>query len=304
MGNFFAAIFTTEFAFSILRVTTPILFAALGALISNRASIVNIGLEGIMLTSALMGVLFSAYTGSAWLGLLGAAVGGVLIAGLLAFFTLKFKTHIILGGIAINAFASGGTIFVLYLLTGDKGTSSSVASKVLPNIDIPLIKDIPVIGPILSGHHVLTYLSLIAVAAVYYLLKRTPLGLQIRAVGENPQAAQSVGVKVVRTQYIALLLSGLFASLGGAYMSMGYLSLFTRDMTAGRGWIALAAESMGRSTTIGTALTSFLFGFAEAMSNVLQLFKIPAELVSTVPYVVTVIGLMIYSISESRKKGK
>ncbi|AIQ64857.1 ABC transporter permease [Paenibacillus stellifer] len=304
MGNFFAAIFTTEFAFSILRVTTPILFAALGALISNRAGIVNIGLEGIMLTSALMGVLFSAYTGSAWLGLLGAAAGGVLIAGLLAFFTLKFKTHIILGGIAINAFASGGTIFVLYLLTGDKGTSSSVASKVLPNIDIPLIKDIPVIGPILSGHHVLTYLSLIAVAAVYYLLKRTPLGLQIRAVGENPQAAQSVGVKVVRTQYIALLLSGLFASLGGAYMSMGYLSLFTRDMTAGRGWIALAAESMGRSTTIGTALTSFLFGFAEAMSNVLQLFKIPAELVSTVPYVVTVIGLMIYSINESRKKGK
>ncbi|MBY9081375.1 ABC transporter permease [Paenibacillus sp. HN-1] len=304
MGNFFAAIFTTEFAFSILRVTTPILFAALGALISNRAGIVNIGLEGIMLTSALMGVLFSAYTGSAWLGLLGAAAGGVLIAGMLAFFTLKFKTHIILGGIAINAFASGGTIFVLYLLTGDKGTSSSVASKVLPNIDIPLIKDIPVIGPIISGHHVLTYLSLIAVAAVYYLLKRTPLGLQIRAVGENPQAAQSVGVKVVRTQYIALLLSGLFASLGGAYMSMGYLSLFTRDMTAGRGWIALAAESMGRSTTIGTALTSFLFGFAEAMSNVLQLFKIPAELVSTVPYVVTIIGLMIYSINESRKKGK
>lgn len=303
MGNFFAAIFTTEFAFSILRVTTPILFAALGALISNRAGIVNIGLEGIMLTSALMGVLFSAYTGSAWLGLLGAAAGGVLIAGMLAFFTLKFKTHIILGGIAINAFASGGTIFVLYLLTGDKGTSSSVASKVLPNIDIPLIKDIPVIGPILSGHHVLTYLSLVAVAAVYYLLKRTPLGLQIRAVGENPQAAQSVGVKVVRTQYIALLLSGLFSSLGGAYMSMGYLSLFTRDMTAGRGWIALAAESMGRSTTIGTALTSFLFGFAEAMSNVLQLFKIPAELVSTVPYVVTVIGLMIYSINESRKRG-
>ncbi|MCH1640407.1 ABC transporter permease [Paenibacillus timonensis] len=304
MGSFFAAIFTTEFAFSILRVTTPILFAALGALISNRAGIVNIGLEGIMLTSALMGVLFSAYTGSAWLGLLGAAAGGVFIAGMLAFFTLKFKTHIILGGIAINAFASGGTIFVLYLLTGDKGTSSSVASKVLPNLDIPLIKEIPIIGPILSGHHVLTYLSLIAVAVVYYLLKRTPLGLQIRAVGENSQAAQSVGVKVVRTQYIALLLSGLFASLGGAYMSMGYLSLFTRDMTAGRGWIALAAESMGRSTTIGTALTSFLFGFAEAMSNVIQLFKIPAELVSTVPYVVTVVGLMIYSISESRKKGK
>ncbi|MNO24128.1 beta-methylgalactoside transporter inner membrane component [compost metagenome] len=302
MHNFFAIIFTTEFAYSVLRVTTPILFAALGALISNRAGIVNIGLEGIMLTSALVGVLFSAYTGSAWLGLLGAALGGMLMAGVLAFFTLKFKTHIILGGIAINAFASGGTIFVLYLLTGDKGTSSSVASKVLPNFEIPLIKDIPWIGPIISGHHVLTYLSILAVIIVYYILQKTPLGLQIRAVGENPHAAQSVGVKVVRTQYIALLLSGLFASLGGAYMSMGYLSLFTRDMTAGRGWIALAAESMGRSTTVGTALTSFLFGFAEAMSNALQLLKIPAELVSTVPYVVTVLGLMIYSINESRKR--
>ncbi|MNN40971.1 beta-methylgalactoside transporter inner membrane component [compost metagenome] len=148
----------------------------------------------------------------------------------------------------------------------------------------------------------MTYLSILAVIIVYYILQKTPLGLQIRAVGENPQAAESVGVKVVRTQYIALLLSGLFASLGGAYMSMGYLSLFTRDMIAGRGWIALAAESMGRSTTVGTALTSFLFGFAEAMSNALQLLKIPAELVSTVPYVVTVLGLMVYSINESRKR--
>ncbi|RUS47082.1 ABC transporter permease [Cohnella sp. AR92] len=304
MHDFLAVILTTDFAFSVLRVTTPILFAALGALISNRAGIVNIGLEGIMLTSALLGVLVSAYTGSAWLGLLGAALGGLLIAGLLAFFTLQFKTHLILGGIAINAFASGGTIFVLYMLTGDKGTSSSLASKVLPSVEIPLIEDIPVVGPILSGHHVLTYLSIVAAVAVFVLLKKTPLGLQIRAVGENLHAAESVGVKVKRIQYTALLLSGLFASLGGAYMSMGYLSLFTRNMTAGRGWIALAAESMGRSTTIGTTITSFLFGFAEALSNALQLLKIPAELISTVPYVATILGLVFYSVSMTRKANK
>ncbi|MNW36327.1 simple sugar transport system permease protein [Fontibacillus panacisegetis] len=304
MHDFFAVILTTDFAYSVLRVTTPILFAALGALISNRAGIVNIGLEGIMLTSALMGVLISAYTGSAWVGLLGAALGGVLMAGMLAFFTLQFKTHLILGGIAINAFAAGGTIFVLYMLTGDKGTSSSLSSKVLPSIDIPLIKDIPVLGPIISGHHVLTYMSIIAAIVVYYMLKRTPLGLQIRAVGENIHAAESVGIKVKKVQYIALLLSGLFASLGGAYMSMGYLSLFTRNMTAGRGWIALAAESMGRSTAVGTTVTSFLFGFAQALSNALQLLKIPAELISTVPYVATVLGLVFYSISVSRKANK
>lgn len=304
MNSLLNVIFTTDFAFSLLRVTTPILFAALGALISNRAGIINIGMEGIMLVSALAGVIVSAYTQSAWVGLLGAVLSGTLIAGILAFFTLKFKTHIILGGVAINMFASGGTVFILYLLSGDKGSSTSLASKVLPSVQIPLIKDIPVLGPILSGHHILTYVSILAVLAVYYLLNRTPLGLRIRSVGENPHAAQSVGVSVVKIQYTALLLSGFFASLGGAYMSMGYLSLFTRDMIAGRGWIAIAAESMGRSTTIGTALTSLLFGAADALSNALQVLKIPAELIATLPYVATVIGLLIYAISETRKKNK
>lgn len=304
LDSLFNVIFTTDFAFSVLRVTTPILFAALGALISNRAGIINIGMEGIMLVSALAGVIISAYTQSAWIGLLGAVMAGTMIAGLLAFFTLKFKTHIILGGIAINMFASGGTVFLLYLLSGDKGSSTSLPSKVLPSIDIPLIKDIPVLGPILSGHHILTYLSIIAVFAVYYLLKRTPLGLRIRSVGENSHAAQSVGVSVIKIQYTALLLSGFFAGLGGAYMSMGYLSLFTRDMIAGRGWIAIAAESMGRSTTVGTALTSLLFGAADALANAFQVLKIPAELIATLPYVATVIGLIIYAVSETRKKNR
>ncbi|MDF9844298.1 MULTISPECIES: ABC transporter permease [unclassified Paenibacillus] len=304
MNSLLNVIFTTDFAFSLLRVTTPILFAALGALISNRAGIINIGMEGIMLVSALAGVIVSAYTQSAWVGLIGAVISGTLIAGILAFFTLKFKTHIILGGVAINMFASGGTVFILYLLSGDKGSSTSLASKVLPSVQIPLIQDIPVLGPILSGHHILTYVSILAVLAVYYLLNRTPLGLRIRSVGENPHAAQSVGVSVVKIQYTALLLSGFFASLGGAYMSMGYLSLFTRDMIAGRGWIAIAAESMGRSTTIGTALTSLLFGAADALSNALQVLKIPAELIATLPYVATVIGLLIYAVSETRKKNK
>lgn len=304
MSSLFDVIFTTEFAFSVLRVTTPILFAALGALISNRAGIINIGLEGIMLVAALMGVVVSAYTGSAWVGLTGAVMAGTLIAGILAFFTLKFKTHIILGGVAINMFASGGTVFILYLLSGDKGSSTSLPSKVLPSIDIPLLKDITVIGPIFSGHNVLTYMSILSVFIVYYLLKRTPLGLRIRSVGENPQAAQSVGVSVIKVQYTALLLSGFFAGLGGAYMSMGYLSLFTRDMIAGRGWIAIAAESMGRSTTVGTTLTSLLFGAADALANALQVLKIPAELIGTLPYVTTVIGLVIYAVSEARIRNK
>ncbi|OPA80642.1 ABC transporter permease [Paenibacillus selenitireducens] len=295
-------LFSTDFAFSVLRVMTPILFAALGALISNKAGIVNIGLEGTMLVAALTGVITSAYSGSAWVGLLCAVLSGVIIAALLGFFTLKFKTHIILGGIAVNMFASGGTVFILYLVSGDKGASTSLKSGVLPNLHIPLIQDIPVLGPILSGHNVLTYVSLVAVAGLYYLLAKTPLGLQIRAVGENPKAAQSVGVKVNRIQFISLLISGFFASLGGAYMSMGYLSLFTRDMTAGRGWIGIAAEAVGRSTTIGTFLSALLFGAADALANALQILKLPAELIGTTPYIVTVIALMVYAISESKKK--
>ncbi|CAH0119775.1 hypothetical protein PAE9249_02283 [Paenibacillus sp. CECT 9249] len=302
MNNLLDVIFSTDFAFSVLRVTTPILFAALGALISNRAGIVNIGLEGIMLVAALTGVIASAYTGSAWIGLLAAVIAGLIITSILAYFTLHFKTNIILGGIAVNMFASGGTVFILYLVSGDKGASTSLKSEVLPSIAIPFIKDIPVLGPILSGHNVLTYAALIATVGVYYMLKKTPLGLRIRSVGENYHAAQSVGVRVNRIQFIALLYSGFFAALGGAYMSMGYLSIFTRDMTAGRGWIGIAAEAVGRSTTVGTFIASMLFGAADALANALQILKIPTELIATTPYVTTVIGLIVYAVAESRWK--
>lgn len=302
MNNLLNIIFSTDFAFSVLRVATPILFAALGALISNKAGIVNIGLEGIMLVGALTGVVVSAFTGSAWVGLLCAVLAGMLITAVLGFFTLKFKTHIILGGIAVNMFASGGTVFILYLISGDKGASTSLQSQVLPSVHIPLIQDIPVLGPIVSGHNVLTYVSLISVIGVYYMLKSTPLGIRIRSVGENPQAAQSVGVRVNKVQFIALLYSGFFAALGGAYMSMGYLSLFSRDMTAGRGWIGIAAEAVGRSTTAGTFLASLLFGAADALANTLQILKIPAELIATTPYVATVIGLVVYAVTEKGLK--
>lgn len=304
MADFLNILFSTDFAFSVLRVTTPILLAALGAFISNKAGIVNIGMEGIMLVGALTGVIVSAYTQSAWIGLLGAVTVGVMISALLAYFTLKFKTDIILGGIAINMFASGGTVFILYLVSGDKGTSTSLQSKVLPDINIPILQDIPFLGSILSGHNVLTYISILSVIVVYYLLKKTPLGLQIRSVGESPQAAQSVGISVNKVQCIALLLSGLFASLGGAYMSMGYLSMFTRDMVAGRGWIAIAAEALGGGTTFGTFIASLAFGAADAMANTFQILQLPAELIGTFPYVSTVIGLTVYAIAATRRKKK
>ena len=294
-------VFTTEFFYSVLRVTTPILFAAMGAVVANVAGVPNIALEGIMLISAFCGMLFSFFSGSAFVGLFAAIVAGMAMAGLLAFFTLYYKTNIILGGIAINSLASGGTIFFLYLFAHDKGTSVSLASKTLPNLKIPLLDKIPVLGDVFSGHNVLTYLSILSVVVVYILLKKTALGYRIRAVGEKKEAAESVGIHVGRVQATALVISGLLAGMGGAFMSMGYVSWFSRDMVSGRGWIALAAEAMGQSTPIGTAATALLFGVADAFSNAAAVLGWPSDLVKTIPYCATLVGLTIFSIRAYRR---
>lgn len=301
MGEFLKIVFTTEFGYSVLRVTTPILFAALAALITDRAGVINIALEGIMLIAALTGVLFSAWFNSAWLGLIMALVFGLLSGMLIGYFHLQLKTNVILAAVALNLMASGGTIFILYIIAGDKGISSSIASKVLPKIALPLIDKIPVIGPILSGHNVLTYFALISVFLMHFFINKTPLGMRIRAVGENPEAADSVGISVKKTQFIALSLSGLIAAFGGAYMSMGYVSWFSRDMTAGRGFIALAAEAMGGASPVGSFLTSLLFGFFDALSNSLQLLRVPAEFVQMIPYVATVVGLVLYTAAKRKQ---
>lgn len=302
MGTLFSMIFTTDFFFSILRVTTPILFASMGAVVANVSGTPNIALEGIMLIAAFVGMYVSYLTASAWVGLAAAVGAGMLAAGVLAFFTLYYRTNVILGGIAINSLAAGGTIFFLYLVAHDKGTSVSLNSKVLPQLDLPIIKDIPILGEIISGHNLLTYLSVLSVFVVYYMIKRTPLGLRMRAVGEKQQAAESVGINVIKTKAIALLISGGLAGFGGAFMSMGYVSWFSRDMVSGRGWIAIAAEAMGRTTAIGTAVTSLLFGTADAFSNTVSVLGWPADLVNTIPYCVTLIGLFIFSVREYKKR--
>jgi ABC-type uncharacterized transport system permease subunit len=295
MTDLFDIIFSASFGYSVIRVTTPILFAALGSLIADKAGVINIALEGTMLVSALTGVVISAFTHSAWTGLLVAMIAGGLVGLLLAYFSLNLKTDIVLSGIAINLMASGGTVFLLYLIAKDRGISSSLKSEILPMIKLPIIDQIPVIGAIFSNHNVLTYASILAVLIVYIFLYKTPLGLKVRAVGENPDAADSVGISVIRVQYFALITSGVLAGMGGAYMSMGYVSWFAKNMTAGRGFIALAAEAMGGASPVGTFLTSLLFGFADALSNNLQSLSVPAEFVQTIPYVATIIGLAIYA---------
>ncbi|MEW6547437.1 MAG: ABC transporter permease [Bacillota bacterium] len=295
MQTLLESILTAGFAYSILRVTTPVLFAALGAVVSDLAGVINIALEGIMLTAAFTGVVVSALTQNAWLGLLAAIASGILMALILGYFSLKLKTDIILAGIALNLAASGGTVFLLYVVAHDKGVSSSLASKVLPQVKLPLLHHVPVLGPIFSDQHVLVYASLLSVLLLWYFLYRTPLGLRVRAVGENPHAAESVGLDVRRIQFIALGVSGLLAALGGAHLSMGYVSWFARDMTAGRGFIGLAAAALGGRTPGGAFLASLFFGFVEAFSNYLQSLRVPSEFVQMTPYLATVLGLAIYA---------
>ncbi len=293
---------TPSFGYAVLRMTTPILFVALAAVIADRAGVSNIGLEGIMLFSALAGVVFSGSTHSWVVGLICAMLIGIILGVVIGFFSLKMKTDIILAGIAINTLGGGGTIFWLYLASGDRGSSVSIASEVVPRIDIPLIKDIPVLGEILSGHSALTYFAFLCVLIVWILLYKTPLGLRIRAVGENRNAADSVGVSVNGISYLALGLSGLFAGLGGAFMSMSYMQGFTKNMAAGRGFIGLAAEAMGRGEPVGAMLSSLLFGFSSAISINLQgAVSLSKEIIQSFPYIVVILGLVIYALMTKNK---
>ena len=288
-------LFNAEFGYATLRVTTPILFASLGILISDLAGVVNIAVEGGMLQAALWGVLVSARTGSAWIGLLAGVVSAMCIAALLGYFHLRLRSDLILTGIALNIFSSGSTVLFLYLFTGNKGISSGVKSLVLPRCDIPGIANIPILGEIVSGHNVLTYAAFVSVLVVHYLLYKTPYGLRLRAVGEHPQAAASVGIRVNRVKLGALLLSGFFAGLGGTFLSMGYVSWFGRGMTAGRGFIGLVAETLGGRSAFGALWGSLVFGFTEAFAATAQAFRIPAEFANAIPYIAAIVAFVAYA---------
>lgn len=294
-------IFSAAFLHSIIRLSTPILLATMAVLISERAGVINIAVEGTMLFSALMGVVGSAYSGNVWIGILCAVVSGSVFSGIIAFFHLKLETNIVLTGIALNLMSSGLTIFILFLLTGDKGVSTGLVSKTVPDIKIPLIHQIPFLGDVLSGHSALTYIAFMLVIIIAVFLKKTKLGTYIRAVGENAESIETAGISVVGVRLKALLISGAIAGFGGAFMSMSYVSMFTKDMVAGRGFIALAAEAMGCGRPVQSMLSALFFGAIDALSNNLQVVNIPSELARIMPYVFTIVALSIYAVRAKRQ---
>jgi simple sugar transport system permease protein len=270
-----------------LRMATPIVYAALGGIFSERVGIINIGLEGTMLASAFAGVTVSFYTGNPWLGVVVAVLVGGLIGLLHALLTVKYVGNQIVSGTGINIFALGFTAYMSQIIWGSRGASDGVQG--LGTWTIPVIADLPVVGPIIGSHSPLVYLMLIVTVLSYVLLFKTPLGLRIRAVGEHPTAAETAGIDVLRVKYLCVILSGMLAGLGGAFLSLGHLNLFTRAMTGGRGFIAMAAMIFGKWMPFGAFGASLLFGLADALQMRLQsLGLLPPQIILTIPYLLTI----------------
>ena len=291
-----------RFLFLVIRLTTPLIFGALAAAITRKAGLQNMAVESMMLSSALIGVLVSAFTQNIWFAILMGIFASILIAMVISVCGFILKCDLYLVGIAMNTGLVGATVFVMYLVTGSKANTASVLpSLAVSNINIPLIKDIPIIGEILSGHSVFTYLSFLSIALVWVLIYRTKIGLRIRSVGENPQAAESVGISPRKIYFLSFGLAGLLSAFGGMFMSMSYLSWFARDMIAGRGMIAMSAMNIASGEPVGSAAASFMFGAAQAFANQMQLWGIPAELINAFPYFVTIFILFVMSLIRTGK---
>ena len=290
-----------DFLFSVIKLSTPIVFATLACDISRKAGVYNMSTEGNMLISALASVVIAGHFNSVWAGLLGGVLTGVLMAAIIGYAHLIGKTNMYLTGLAFNTAATGGTVFVMFMLCGEKtSTNAAIRSYTIPQLNIPFIRDIPVLGKILSGHYLLTYIAALSIFLVWFMLKRTRLGLRMRSIAENPQAAASVGVSVVKVRYISFLISGFLAGLGGAYMSMAYVSFFSRGMVAGRGWIGVSAMNMANGNPIGSSIAALFFGFTDTLSVSLQAFNIPIQFVNMIPYVATILALIIMNILRIR----
>jgi simple sugar transport system permease protein len=275
MGD--ASNFVLIFLASTIRLATPLLLAALGGLFSERAGVINIALEGLMLAGAFTAAAMTHYSGSPWIGLLAGIGAGVVVAALHAVASIRYRADQVVSGTAINILMTG----VPAMLSGAFFLSSGATPQIPKENLIPYT---PVV------------LALLLVALTWYVLYRTPFGLRLRAVGENPEAADAAGVSVTKMRYSAVLISGALAAVGGAYLSIGQSSLFTRNMTSGRGFIALAALIFGKWRPVQTMLACLLFGATEALAIRMQGVpirgtEIPNQFVQIIPYVLTIVVL-------------
>ncbi len=280
---------------------TPILLAALGGSFTFYAGVFNIAMEGMMLTGAFFAVLGSYYFQSWLVGILLAVLGSLLLAVIFVVFAVGLHTDEFITGIALNLFAVGTTTYLLRQIFKVKGVFSAPGILAIPNVNIPFVEQIPFLGQILSGQNLMVYVTVLSTLVSAYLVFKTRFGLRLRAAGYNAPSLDSSGVSSARMRVWSLLVCGVLCGLAGAFLSLGYVRLFAENMSAGRGWISLAAIILVNGNPWGIAVISLVFGFSDGLGLLLQGYAIPAQFTAMVPYIATLIALYFYSV-RGRKK--
>jgi ABC-type uncharacterized transport system permease subunit len=286
---------------SALRLATPLMLAAMGGAFTYHANVFNIALEGFMLISAFFSVWGTITFGSPWIGLLIGSFMATMASLLFGFLVIKLKADNIVVGLALNLGCLGLTTWLLEAMFGVRGVVL-VETGGFPNIQLPLIAQIPYVGQIISDQNLLVYLTLAIAIFGQYFIYRNVFGIRLRAVGEYPQAAESVGINVNRYRLYSILLSGMFSGFAGAFLTLSGASMFSENMTAGKGFIALAAVFFSQGKPSLIILSSLLFGYTDATSVALQQFNIPPQLMLTMPYLITVIALTLISAFPRKNK--
>ena len=285
--------FVSNLILATVRMAIPLLFIALGELYSERAGMVNIGLEGLAAIGSLIGFLICFITGSTWLGILCGALAGVLVNMIYAFATVTLGANHTVYGMAMNIFAPALASFIYRVYFGKGSDLSQII--LMQGIGIPVLKDIPFIGPLLFNQTPMVYIAFILVILTSIFFRKTRAGLNYRAVGENPKAAATLGIRVISVKYLACAVCGALAGVGGAYLTTCYSNTYTEGNIAGRGFIALAAVIFGRWSASGILIACLFFGFCDALQIRLQVasVNIPYQFFQMIPYVATVIALSI-----------
>ena len=287
------AVTLTSTLVSTVAISTPLIFGSLSGVISERVGVVNIAIEGDLLVGAFAGVMAASYFQTPYAGLVAAPLAGALLGSLLALFSVKYGVDQIIVGVVLNVLALGLTTFLYGTIMKANQGALNTNRYSLTDIKIPGLSEIPVIGPVLFDQSILVYLMYVAVIALAFFLFRSRWGLRLRACGEHPRAADTVGINVGRTRTVNTILGSAFAGLGGAFFTIGSGLAFTDNISAGNGYIALAAMILGKWNPVGAMAAAVMFGFAQALARMLPNIEpaIPADLVSMIPYVVTIIAV-------------
>ncbi|AOZ72993.1 ABC transporter permease [Boudabousia tangfeifanii] len=274
-----------------LTLSIPLIYGSLSGVVCERTGVINIAIEGQLLFGAFLGAVVASLTNNAYVGLLGAALGGALVGVLLALFTVKLRTDHIIVGVVLNMLVLGLTSFMYSTVLKSSPTLNQVVS--LPKLRIPFLADIPFLGPLFFNQSILVYLMYVAVIGLQWALFHTKWGLRTRACGEHPKAADTVGIKVNRMRWTNVIAASALAGLGGAFFTLGASLAFSKNMSSGNGFIALAAMIIGRWNPKGAVAAALLFGFATNLGSVMQAVgsPLPAEYMLMLPYVVTVLAV-------------